>query len=288
MATTAIETPAARPPKPVVEVRPGRGGLSVAALREAWAFREVLLAFAVRYIKVKYKQAAVGVGWAVIQPVLAAGIFALVLGRYAHVGSDGAPYLLFALAGMVLWTYFSSAGTTAVDSLVVDQGLLRKVFFPREVIPLGAVVAGLVDLAPGIAVLLVVALLYGVTPALSWILIPVPVLIVVLALSALALALSSINVYYRDVRYAMPFVFQVGLFATPIVYPLGAIPEPWDVVWGIANPMAGAIEAMRDIVVQGDWPDPLITAGALAWATIGLVIAYAFFKFVERGFADRV
>jgi len=284
---TAIETPA-REPGPVVEMRPGRGGLSVAALREAWQFREVLFAFAVRYVRIKYKQAVVGIGWAVIQPVLAAAIFALVLGRYAGVGSDGEPYLLFALAGMVLWTFFSTAGTTAVDSLVVDQGLLRKVFFPRELIPLGAVLAGVVDLAPGIGVLLVAALLYGATPALSWILILLPVLIAVVSLSALALALSSINVYYRDVRYAMPFVFQVGLFATPIVYPLEAIPHPWDEVYGIANPMAGAIDAMRDIAVKGAWPDPLVTGGALAWATVGLVAGYAFFKFVERGFSDRV
>ena len=288
MATTITQPQTAAPPKPLVELRGGRGGVSRATLREAWAFREVLLAFAVRFIKVKYKQAAVGIGWAVLQPVLAAAIFALVLGRYAHVSSEGVPYLLFALAGMVLWTYFSTAGTTAVDSLVVDQALLRKVFFPRELIPLGAVVAGLVDLAPSLVLLIVVALLYGVTPAVSWVVLLVPVLIVTLSLSALSLALSALNVYYRDVRYAVPFIFQLGLFASPVVYPLQVIPSPWDRVYGIVNPVAGAIDAMRDIVVHGHWPDAVVTLGALGWSCVALVIGYFFFKRLERGFADRV
>jgi lipopolysaccharide transport system permease protein len=274
--------------KPVLDVTGGRGRLSRESLRELWIFREVLWAFAVRQVKVKYKQAAVGVGWAVLQPVVSAALFALFLGRFAGVASEGVPYLLFALAGMVPWMYFSSAGSSAMESLITDQALLRKVYFPRDILPLAAVGAGLVDFGPGLLTLLVAAGLYGIAPSVAWLALPLPILILILAAAALGLGLSGLNVYYRDVRYALPFVLQIGLIVSPVVYSLDAIPEQWRTTYAILNPLAAAIDGVRRIVTHRAWPDMGITFGALAWSAFLLLLAYALFKRLERGFSDRV
>ena len=271
-----------------MEVRGDRGGISVGALAELWAFREVLWAITVRLVKVKYKQAAIGVGWVVVQPLLSAAIFALLLGRYAHVSSDGVPYLVFALAGMTGWTFFASAMGNGAQSVVDNQTLLRKVYFPRELLPLGAVGAALVDLVPALATLVVVVLLYGIMPAASWVLLPVPLLILTLAAAAVSFALSALNVYYRDVKHALPFLLQIGLIASAVIYPLSLLPSPWDTVWAIVNPVAGAIAALREIVLHGDWPDAAITLGALGWSVVMLVFSYWIFKRFERSFADRI
>lgn len=280
--------PAPAQEKPLLEVSGGRGGVSRESLRELWIFRGVLFAFLVRQVKVKYKQAAVGIGWAVIQPVAAAALFALVLGKLSNVGSEGSPYLLFALAGMAAWTYFSGAAGTAMESLIADQALLRKVYFPREVLPLAAVGAGLVDFLPALGTLIVAALLYGVMPAVSWLVLPLPVLLLAVSAAAFGLGLSGLNVYYRDVRYALPFVLQLGLFASPIVYPLSAVPGAWRTVYAILNPVAAAIDALRRIVIHQTWPDFAVTFAALGWALLLALGAYVFFKRLERGFSDRV
>jgi lipopolysaccharide transport system permease protein len=282
----------ARPPstqeKPLLEVAGGPGGASRESLRELWIFREVLSAFVVRQVKVKYKQAAVGIGWSIIQPVLAAAIFALFLGKLARVASEGSPYLLFALAGMVGWMYFSGAASMAMESLIADQALLRKVYFPREVLPLAAVGACLVDFLSALATLIVAALLYGVAPAVSWLALPLPLLLLALSAAAFGLGLSGLNVYYRDVRYALPFVLQLGLFASPVVYSLSAVPGTWRTAYAIFNPLAAAIDALRRIVIHQAWPDFVVSFAALGWVSALLVVAYVLFKRLERGFSDRV
>ncbi len=216
-------TAPARPPRTVLEIEGGPGGITRDSLRELWQFREVLLAFAQRQVKVKYKQAAIGIGWAVLQPVLAALLFALFFGRFVKVPSEGVPYIVFALAGMVAWGYFSTAVTNSMESIVSDQVMLRKVYFPREIFPIAAVGAALVDLLPGLVTLLVATLAYGITPDAAWLALPLPLLLLILPALALGLALSSLNVYYRDVRYVLPFTLQLALFATPVVYSLTAI-----------------------------------------------------------------
>jgi lipopolysaccharide transport system permease protein len=285
---TAAPVPAAASEKPILEVEGGPGGISRDALRELWAFREVLWAFAVRQVKVKYKQAAIGVGWAVVQPIAAAGIFALFLGRFANVASEGAPYLLFALCGTVIWTYFSGSASSAAESLVTDSALLRKVFFPREVLPLGAILAGLVDFAPALATLIVAALLYGFVPGITWLALPPVLGIVVLFAAAFGLGLSGLNVYYRDVRYVLPFVLQLGLFASPIIYSLASVPAGWRDVYEVINPLAAAIDGLRRIVLHDEWPQFGITFGALGWCALLAIGGYALFKRLERGFTDRI
>lgn len=274
--------------RPLMEFRGGPGRVSGDSFRELWAFREVLWAFLLREAKVKYKQAVVGIGWAVLQPVLSAALFAVFLGRLAGVPSEGAPYLVFALTGMVAWTFFSGASGTAIESLVGDQALLRKVYFPREVLPLAAIGAGLIDFAPGLLTLTVAAALYGIAPGASLLALPLPLLLLAISATALGLGLSAVNVYYRDVRYVMTFALQVGLFVSPVVYPLEVIPLGWRRVYAIVNPVASAIDGLRKIVIHRTWPDLATTLGALAWAFALLVLAYVVFKRLERGFSDRV
>jgi lipopolysaccharide transport system permease protein len=274
--------------KPLLEVVGGRGRLSAESLRELWVFRGVLWAFVVRQIKVRYKQAAIGVGWAVLQPVLAAAIFALFLGKLAGVASEGVPYLLFAIAGLAPWTFFSAATGTASDSLVANGHLIRKIYFPREVLPFSAIGAAALDLVCALATLAVAAGLYGIAPSLPWLAIPLPILTLALFAAAVGTALCAVNVYYRDVRYALPFLLQLLLFATPVVYSLSVVPSGWRTAYAIANPAAASIDSTRRIFVHQEWPQFLPLLCALGLSAALLLLAYAFFKRLERGFSDRM
>jgi lipopolysaccharide transport system permease protein len=275
-------------PKPVLEVTGGPGGISFESFRELWAFREVLWAFTVRQVKIRYKQMALGVGWAVLQPVLAAAIFALFLGRFTGLGSEGVPYLVFALAGMVVWTYFSTAAGNGANSLLANDSMLRKLYFPREILPLSAVVASLVDLIPGLVVLAVVAGLYGYAPSVAWVALPLVPVVLVLFAAAFSLGFSAVNVYYRDVKYVLPFVLQVGLFASPVVYSLDTVPAAWRNVYATLNPVAAAIDAVRRIMLHGEWPLWTPTLCAIGWSLLLIVVTITLFKRLERGFADRI
>jgi ABC-type polysaccharide/polyol phosphate export permease len=275
-------------PKPVLEVTGGPGGISADSLRELWAFREVLWAFTVRQVKIRYKQMALGVGWAVLQPVLAAAIFALFLGRFTGLGSEGVPYLVFALAGMVVWTYFSTAAGNGANSLLANDSMLRKLYFPREILPLSAVIASLVDLIPGLFVLAVVAGLYGYAPSIAWFALPLVPLVLVLFAAAFSFGFSAINVYYRDVKYVLPFVLQVGLFASPVVYSLDTVPAGWRNVYATLNPVAAAIDAVRRIMLHAEWPLWTPTLCAIVWSLLLIVGTITLFKRLERGFADRI
>lgn len=273
---------------PLLTVEGGRGRLTRATLAELWVFRGVLWAFAVREVKVRYKQAVVGVGWAVLQPVIAAFIFAIFLGRYVGIESEGVPYLLFALAGMVAWTYFANASINGSQALVANESMLRKLYFPREVLPLSSVIASLVDLLPGLGVLALAVVLYGGSPDLTWLALPIPVVLLFAFAAAIAVTLSAINVYYRDVKYALPFLIQIGLFLSPVVYPLTVIPEQWRSIYVVFNPVATAIDDVRRIMLHGEWPDWGPTGLALLWSLFLLIVGFAVFKRLERGFSDRV
>src|SRR3954470_1482614 len=275
-------------PTAELEIEGGRGRLSYESLRELWAFRGVLWAFVVRQVKVRYKQAAIGIGWAVLQPVLAAALFALFLGRFAGVDSEGVPYLLFAIGGLAPWTFFSAATGTASDSLVANGLLVRKIYFPREVLPFSSIGAAGLDLGCSLATLAVAAGLYGIAPSLPWVAIPLVVLTLVLFSAAVGTALSAVNVYYRDVRYALPFILQLMLFASPVVYSLSVVPSKWRTAYAILNPAAAAIDSTRRIFVHQEWPHFVPLLGAMAWSAVLLWGAYTLFKRLERGFSDRM
>jgi lipopolysaccharide transport system permease protein len=265
-----------------------RRRLSVDNLIELWNYREVFLAFAVRHFKIRYKQAAIGVGWSLVQPVFAAILFAIFLGRFAHLSGEGRPYFLFALAGLVLWTFFSTAVTSSADSLVRDSNMVRKVYFPREILPLSAVAAALADLPAAVLVLLGANLASGGTPALTWLLIPLPIFLVLLNAASLGLILSALNVYYRDVRHALPFLLQVIMFSSPVIYSLSIIPDKWRAFYLAVNPMATAIEDLRRLVLHNAWPDLWTNVWALSSLIVLLVAAYYFFLSLQRDFADHL
>jgi lipopolysaccharide transport system permease protein len=266
----------------------GRGGPSLEGLRELWAFREVFVAFVTRRIKTRYKQALLGVAWVVLQPILSALVFAFFLGRLARLPSEGSPYFLFILSALALWSYFSHTLGASVESLVGEAGVMRKVYFPREIPPLSVVAASLVDLVVFLGVVLLILSLTGRGPNHYWLLLPLPILIVVLLVAGLGLLLSGVNVYYRDVSHGMPFLIQLGFFLSPIIYSATLIPIHERRIYEVLNPMAGCIQAFRAILLKGQLPDLGVLGLALAWTIVIGLFCFTGFKMIERHFADSV
>jgi lipopolysaccharide transport system permease protein len=231
------------PPRPTAIVHPG--GISVAdGLRELWDYRELVYFLVWRDVKVRYKQTALGALWAILQPLLTMGVFSVVFGWLARMPSDGAPYPLFAYAALLPWNLFAHALGQAAGGVVGSQHLVQRVYFPRLVIPLAGVLAGLIDFAVAFVVLVGMLVYYGRVPSLAVLTLPLFLLFAITTALAVGLWLSVINVRYRDVRYVMGFVTQFWLFATPVAYPVSLVPEAWRWVLGL-NPMAGVVEGFR-------------------------------------------
>lgn len=255
-------------------------------LRQLWIYRELLYFLIWRDIKIRYKQTLLGAGWAIIQPLFAMLLFTLIFGRLARIQSDGIPYPLFAYAGLLPWTFFANALTNSGNSLVGNSTLITKVYFPRVIIPGAAVLAGLLDFA--IAFLLLIPMLVYYRIAVTWHLLLLPVFVLLATLLALGVGmwLSALNVKYRDVRYALPFLVQLWLFASPVIYPVSIVPERWR--WVLAlNPMTGIIEGFRASLFGGNFDalTILISAGL----TIGiLLVSFLAFQRVEDSFADVI
>ena len=271
---------------PITRIRPS-GGWVALDLRELWAYRELLGFLVWRDVKVRYKQTALGAGWAILQPVATMVVFSLFFGRLAGMPSDGLPYPIFAFAGLVPWTFFSQALSQSANSVVGSHALITKVYFPRLAIPLATVLAGLVDFALAFLVLLAMMLAYGILPGLAVLaLLPLLLLALVTALGV-GLWLSALNVQFRDVRYVVPFLSQLWLFLTPIAYPSSLLVEPWRTVYGL-NPMAGVVEGFRwALLGTGEPPGPLLAASV--GAALALLVSGAFyFRRVEKTFADVV
>jgi len=273
------------PDKPLIRIRPTRKWVAL-NLGDLWAYRELLFFLTWRDVKVRYKQTLLGAAWAVIQPLLTTIIFTLFFGRLAGIPSDGIPYLLFAYAGLLPWTFFSNALTNSGNSLVGSANLITKVYFPRMIIPGAAVAAGLVDLAIAFLILIALMIYYGVGS--GWGVLMLPPLVALTALLALGVGLwmSALNVKYRDIRHALPFLVQVWMFASPIIYPSSMLPEKWR--WLIAlNPLTGIIEGYRAALFgrEFDWK-----AIALSTAvTLALLVYSAYtFRRMEKSFADIV
>jgi lipopolysaccharide transport system permease protein len=279
--TTPARTPA------TVRIEPARGLWRSLGLREAWTARELLLLLAWRDIRVRYKQTVFGAAWALIQPLLTMVVFSIFFGRLAKVPSDGIPYPLFAAAALVPWTYFSNALSQSSMSLVATPDLITKIYFPRVLIPCSAVLAGLLDFAIAFVVLVVMALAYGEHPGAE-VLVVVPLLaLTVVTVVGVGLWLAALNVQYRDVRYALPFVVQLWLFVTPIAYPSSLLDEPWQTLFGL-NPMAGVVEGFRWALTGADTaPGPMVIVSAVT-ALVLLVTGLLYFKRVEDRFADVV
>lgn len=271
----------------VTMIRPGKG-FSLIKLAQLWERRELLYFFVWRDIKVRYKQTVVGAGWAIFQPLLATIIFTLFFGRLARIPSDGIPYPVFAYTALVPWMFFANGLSKSSESLTSSVDLIKKVYFPRLAIPVSAVLSGAVDFMLAFVVLLIMMPLYGVTPTITIISLPLFILLALITCLGVGLWLTAMNAMYRDVRYVVPFFIQVWMFASPVVYPSSLIPEPWRFLYGI-NPMAGVIEGFRwALLGTGSAPPLLLTAVSAAVAMTILVTGTIFFSRVEKRFADVI
>jgi lipopolysaccharide transport system permease protein len=259
-------------------------GWDLRGLAELWTYRELLYFLVWRDVKVRYKQTILGVGWAVIQPVMAMGVFTIFFGRLAHLPSDDLPYPVFSLAGLVPWTYFAAAVTSGAGSLASYQHIISKVYFPRLLIPLAAVLTPLIDFAVAFVVLAAVVAWYGIAPGGGILWLPLLLLLAVATAVAASLWLSALSVRYRDVRYVVPFAMQLWLFATPVAYPASLVPARWRALYGL-NPMAGTVEGFRWALAGGPSPGMMTVVSGVA-VLFALVTGILYFRRAERTFAD--
>jgi lipopolysaccharide transport system permease protein len=273
------------PEKPVVIIEPSKSWVAL-NLRDLWQYRDLLYILTMRDIKVRYKQTLLGAAWAIIQPLFTMLIFTLFFGKLAGMPSDGIPYPIFAYAGLLPWTFFSNAVTNSGNSLVGNSNLITKIYFPRMIIPMASVASGLLDFVIAFGLLVVLMFYYGVGLSINLLMLPVLLVLTSLLAIGVGMWMSALNVKYRDVRYALPFLVQLGMFASPIIYPLSLVPEKWR--WLMAlNPLAGQIEAYRSAFFGKpfDW----LSLGVSAVLTFAVLVYSAYnFRRMEKSFADII
>jgi len=273
-------------PAPTIVLR-ASGGWAPLKAGELWSYRGLLAFLVSSNIKVRYKQTALGASWAVIQPVFSMVVFSIFFGRLAGISSDGHPYPVFAYCGLVPWVFFANALGQASSSLQAYEGVITKVFFPRLIVPLSAVLGGLLDFVISFAVLVVIVFAYGIRPTAAILILPLFALLAAAAALAVGLWLAALNVEYRDVRYTVPFIIQAWLFLTPIVYPTSIVPDRWQFLYGL-NPMVGVVEGFRwALLGSAHAPWTVVAASTLA-VTVILVGGLFYFRRMERTFADVV
>ncbi len=271
---------------PVIRIEPSKGWVSL-KLRELWEYRELLYFLSWRDVKIRYKQTILGAGWAIIQPFFAMLIFSLFFGRLAGIPSDGVPYPLFAYTALVPWTLFANGLNQASNSLVANAGMVKKVYFPRLIVPISTVLAGLIDFLLAFVVLLGMMAYYHVAPTANVFCLPLFLLLTLITSLGFSLWFSAMNVQFRDVRYITPFLIQFWLFATPIAYPSSMLHEPWRTLYGL-NPMVGVVEGFRwALLGTKPAPGPIIIVSS-AVAVVVLVSGTYYFRRLERTFADVV
>jgi lipopolysaccharide transport system permease protein len=258
----------------------------VALVRDLWTYRELGVAFAVSTLRVRYKQAAFGIAWAVLQPLLAVILFSIVFGRLAGLPTDGIPYPVFNYSAMILWLYVSLGVAAAAQSLVENRDLLTKVYFSRPVAPLAAAFPGLVDLAIAFVVLLGMLVAYGVTPDWAVVFTPLWVVAAMLVVVSVGFPLAALNVRFRDVRLALPLALQLWLFASPVVYSSSLVEGGWKYVYAL-NPMSTVLDGFRWSIADGPAPGPEALVSA-AVVVVVLVAGLSYFARAERSFADVV
>jgi lipopolysaccharide transport system permease protein len=283
---TETQTGSIQFPVPTTVIRPSKGLISL-KLKELWDYRELLYFLIWRDIKIRYKQTVLGAAWAILQPLLTMIVFTIFFGRLAGVPSDGIPYPVFSFAALLPWQLFARALTESSNSLVGNQGLITKVYFPRLVIPMSAVLAGLVDFAISFVVLLIMMVYYGIFPNIHILTLPLFLLLAIATALAVGLWLSALNVIYRDVRHTIPFLVQFWLFLTPIAYPTSLVPEQWRTLYGL-NPMVGVVEGFRWAMLgKVGGVGPVVLASALVVAVL-LVGGLFYFRRMEKTFADII
>lgn len=275
-----------QPPVRHIQIRPARGWAAL-ELRELWQFRDLMIILTMRDVKLRYKQTALGVVWVLLQPLIASLIFAVIFGRFANLPSDGVPYLLFVFAGLLAWNLFAGALQRAGNSLIGDSKLISKVYFPRMVIPIASSAAVLVDFAVALVVMFGLLLFQGWP--LTWNILALPALLLILLLLCVGVSLfiSALNVYYRDFMYALPFVIQVWMYASPVVYSVDLLPDVVKPFYAL-NPLVGIIDGFRwALLGTGEFP-AVSVALALVIGIIVFIAGGLVFQRVEQNFADVV
>jgi lipopolysaccharide transport system permease protein len=285
--TDEVDHSSSIPPPETIRLQATRGFGRVLAPRELWRYRDLAFQIAARDVTIRYRQTAFGAAWAILQPIAFMVVFTLIFGRAAGIESDGLPYALFSLAALVPWMFFANAFLLGSESLVLNQALISKIYFPRIFIPAGVVAAGCVDFCISLVILLAIVLIYGIVPSLAILALPLLIAIAIMTALGAGAGLSAINVRYRDVRYVVPFATQLWLFVTPIVYANSALSEPLRTLSAI-NPMVGVVEGFRWAVLDtGGAPWDLIGISAVSAAVLRAA-GLAYFDRVERSFADLI
>jgi lipopolysaccharide transport system permease protein len=274
-------------PRVQIVITPSKGWVPL-KLREIWEYRELLFFLTWRDIKIRYKQTVLGAGWAIIQPFMTMVVFSLFFGRLAQVPSDGIPYPVFAYAALIPWTFFANALTQSANSLVADTNLIKKVYFPRLIMPAATTFSGLPDFFIAFIILFFMMIFYGLYPtAASLLWLPVFLLLAMITALGVGIWLAALNVEYRDIRYTVPFLTQLWLFATPVAYPSSLLAEPWHTIYGL-NPMVGVVEGFRwALLGTGNPPGLMVFVSAIV--SVGILISGAYyFRRIEKTFADVV
>lgn len=278
------QAPSAR--QATVVIRP-RQGVDLLDFRELWAYRELLGFLAWRDLKVRYKQTAIGVAWAVLQPLAMMAVFTVFFGKLARLPSDSLPYPLFALAALLPWGLFARVLAASSDSLVRDQRLVSKVYFPRLIVPLSSSLAALVDFVVSFLLLLVFMAIYRLAPGPQLLLLPALTLLLLITALGVGFWLSALNVEFRDVQHTLPFLTQLWFFLTPVVYPASLVPEPYRAFYAI-NPMVGVVEGFRWSLL-GTSPPASSTFIVSSVVAVGLLVSgLLYFRSRERSFADNL
>lgn len=275
-----------RPQTAHIKIRPERGLLQL-DLKGVWEYRELLFFLIWRDVKVRYKQTAVGAGWSVLQPLMTMVIFTLVFGVFAKFPSDGVPYQVFAYTALLPWNYFARALDRSGTSLVAGSNLIRKVYFPRLILPLSGAIAPIVDIAIAFVILIAMMFWFGIYPTWGVLLLPVFLVLAFLTALSVGLWLSAIHVRFRDVGYLIPFLTQFWMYASPVAYPVSMVPEQWRLLYAL-NPMAGVIEGFRWAILGKQSPDFVVMAVSSAIVIVLFVGGVIYFKAMEKFFADIV
>jgi lipopolysaccharide transport system permease protein len=273
------------PDKPLITIEPSRSWLPL-NLRELWAYRELLYFLTWRDVKVRYKQAVLGVAWAIIQPLFMMVIFTIFYGRLAGIDTGTIPYPLFALSGLVLWTFFSNAVAGSGNSVVNNTNLITKIYFPRMMVPTAAVGAYVVDFILGFCLLICVMIYYGIALTMNLLMLPVLIALTILFALGVGMWLSALNVKYRDIRFILPFIIQLWLFISSVIVPSSAVPEKWRPLL-MLNPMSGFVEGFRASLFGQPFDRRALVIGAAM--TLAMLVYAAFeFRRMEKSFADII
>ena len=271
---------------PVLHIAPSRGWVSL-RLGELWEYRELLYFLAWRDVKVRYKQTVLGAAWAILQPFLTMLVFSLFFGKLVKVPSDGVPYPIFTFAALVPWTFFTNGLTQASNSLGGHANLITKAYFPRLAVPVATILSGVIDFLLAFVILIAMMLYYHMTPSIHVVWLPLFLGLALVTALGTGLWLSAMNVQFRDVRYAVPFLTQLWFFATPIVFPSSLLRQPWRTLFGM-NPMVGVVEGFRWAFFSTTAAPLTVVTISFATSAIVLVTGALYFRRMERTFADIV